>query len=93
VDIAEAMAARGYGSAPPTRLRQPDWIAVERRTFMLALALATIAVAVIAGAGAYRIYPVAESITDGPALVAAIATTVIGLMLALILHRNAGGVR
>jgi len=88
VDIAEAMAARGYGAGTPTRLPTPPWNRAEQRVLLLALPLALIAVLVIVGAGAYRIYPVAGPLAEGPALLLAAGTLLIGLALGATVRRD-----
>lgn len=68
LDVAEAMAARGYGSGPRSRLPEPRWNAAERAAAALGLALVALALAAIAGAGGYAFYPRLEGVWrgDGP---------------------------
>lgn len=64
LDIAEAMAARGYGAGARTRLPEPAYDRVERAVLALALALCAAAgVAIAVGAAPYAFYP-----TLGPLL-------------------------
>jgi energy-coupling factor transport system permease protein len=58
LDVAEAMAARGYGAGPRTRLPEPAYGRAERIVLGLAAALAAAAVAALAaGAAPYSYYP------------------------------------
>lgn len=68
LDVAEAMAARGYGGGPATRLREPRHDRAERVVLGLGLALVALAVVAAAGAGDYRVYPTLASPLGAPAL-------------------------
>jgi energy-coupling factor transport system permease protein len=71
LDVAEAMAARGYGSGPRTRVAEPAYDVRERLVLAIGAALALIAAAAIAtGALAYSYYPT----LDAPLAPAAVAT-------------------
>jgi hypothetical protein len=86
VDIAEAMAARGYGGATMTRLPQAALRGPERIATTLAIALGLIALGVIVGTASYRTYPVAETVLEPAAVLTALATLVIGAAIALLLR-------
>ena len=75
LDAAEAMAARGYGSGPRTRLPEPRLSPAERGVLALGIGLAAAAVAVIAtGAAGYAYYPTLVSpLSAGAAAVASLA--------------------
>jgi energy-coupling factor transporter transmembrane protein EcfT len=86
VDIAEAMAARGYGGATPTplpqpRLRPPEWFVLG-----IGLLLAAVAAIVITGSTAYRTYPVADPVVIPTALGVAAVTALGGIACALLLR-------
>lgn len=91
VDIAEAMAARGYGAGSPTRLPAPSWTSGERRILALGLPLALIATLVVGGVGAYRIYPIAGPLTGAGSLLVAGATLLLGVGLAAAVRRDRRG--
>ena len=58
LDVAESMAARGYGAGRRTRLPEPAWTGAERLLAALGLALAGLAAAALAtGAAAFTYYP------------------------------------
>ena len=62
LDVAEAMAARGYGSGPATRVPRVRWTFRERVVVAAALPLLGLCVATIAGGtGGYRFYPTLAS--------------------------------
>lgn len=86
VDIAEAMAARGYGGATMTQVPQPRLRRPERIATALAGVLALLAIGVIAGTSAYRTYPIAGPVLEPAALATAIATLVVGGTIALLLR-------
>lgn len=72
VDVAEAMAARGYGSGPRTRLAPPPRRGVERVVMGAAAIVAVVAGLAIAGAvGAMRFYPTLGPLLDSHTLAAA----------------------
>ncbi|MEZ5079287.1 MAG: energy-coupling factor transporter transmembrane component T [Thermoleophilia bacterium] len=74
MDVAEAMAARGYGGGTPTRPLRTPLSRSERA--LVAIGIATVAltlVMVLAAAPAYEVYPVAGSpLAAGAVLVAGI---------------------
>lgn len=74
MDVAEAMAVRGYGGGPRTRLREPRYTRVERAVLAIGAALAAVAVAVIAGGLApYHFYPTPDdALAAGGVTVAAL---------------------
>lgn len=80
LDVAEAMAARGYGAEERSRLPERPWSPAERAVAALALALgAAGAAAAIAGATDYDYYPVlADPLAPGAAAAAAIAAAALG---------------
>jgi energy-coupling factor transport system permease protein len=88
LDVAEAMAARGYGSGPRTRLAEPAWTGTERALAALGLLVAGLAAATIAAdLGAYRFSPtLADPLTAAPLALAA-ATAACLLATAALLHR------
>lgn len=88
VDIAEAMAARGYGGSPMTRLPQPPLRRPERIAIAIATGLGIVAIGVIAGSASYRTYPVADTVLDPTALATALATIIGGGSIALLLRRG-----
>jgi len=72
VDVAEAMAARGYGSGPRTRTPAPGWAGPDRLIAVTALILAPIAALTVAArVGSFRFYPRIGEIITGPEVVAA----------------------
>lgn len=75
LDAAEAMAARGYGSGPRTRLPEPRLTAPERAVLVLGVGLAlAAAAALVTGAAGYAYYPTLVSpLSAGAAAVAAVA--------------------
>lgn len=83
LDVAEAMAARGYGVGTPTRRPRTGWRVVDALTMGVGVALCLVAGASIAGwLGRYRFYPTMDTLTDRWSLAVAIGTTVVGLALA-----------
>jgi energy-coupling factor transport system permease protein len=83
LDVAEAMAARGYGAGTPTRRPRLPWNAVDRATMGVGVVTCLVATASIAGRlGRYRFYPTMDRLGEGWALVVAAGTTVVGLILA-----------
>ena len=90
LDIAEAMAARGYGAGPRTRLPEPAHSRVERAVLALGVALCAVAgVAIAVGAAPYAFYPTLDPLLapGAVALAAALAAALGGA--ALILARDA----
>ncbi|MCB0873833.1 MAG: energy-coupling factor transporter transmembrane protein EcfT [Actinobacteria bacterium] len=71
MDVAEAMAARGYGGGTPTRPRRIALSPSERALVAIGTAAAALTlVMVVTGSPAYEVYPVAGSpLTAGTALV------------------------
>ena len=89
LDIAEAMAARGYGSGRRTHLAERRLDAAERTTLALAAGLAALALAAaLLGLGGYRFYPTLGPIAE-PADIA-VALAVLGILggAALALRRG-----
>ncbi|MCU0306649.1 MAG: energy-coupling factor transporter transmembrane protein EcfT [Thermoleophilia bacterium] len=86
MDVAEAMAARGYGSGPRTRLPEPRLAGAERVTLVLGalLALATVW-SLVSGAGEFAFFPVLGPAGDpaGIALAAVALAALGGAALAL----------
>lgn len=79
LDVAEAMAARGYGAEERTRLPERPWSPAERTVAALALALGGAGAAVIAGAADYDYYPVlADPLAPGAAAAATLAAAALG---------------
>ncbi|MGD9696540.1 MAG: energy-coupling factor transporter transmembrane component T [Thermoleophilia bacterium] len=79
LDVAEAMAARGYGAGPRTRLPEPALSAVERVVLGLACALVVLAVAVpVAGLAPFSFYPTIDD-PWAPAAVCVAAATALAL--------------
>lgn len=75
VDVAEAMAARGYGSGPRTRPPRARWTTPDRVTGVCAAALVPIATLTVIGrVGAFDFYPRLGSIATAPEIVAACLT-------------------
>jgi energy-coupling factor transport system permease protein len=69
LDVAEAMAARGYGAGPRTRLPEPAYAGAERAVLALGAALAAAAVAALAvGAAPYSYYPALDPVLAPGAL-------------------------
>jgi energy-coupling factor transport system permease protein len=86
LDVAEAMAARGYGSGPRTRLPERAYGRAERIVLALGAALAAVAaVALAAGAAPYAYYPTLDPpLSPGAvALAGAVAGALGGAALAL----------
>lgn len=80
LDVAEAMAARGYGSGPRTRLPESPWGGAERAVAAVGAVLAAAAVAAAAGPlGDYAYYP-----RMGPVLAGAAAPVAAVALLALV---------
>lgn len=82
LDTAEAMAARGYGGGPRTRLPEAGWDRSDRVICGLGTVLAALAVAGIAGAiGRFDFYPTMDPGSPGRDVAAAVA--VIGILTAV----------
>lgn len=72
LDVAEAMAVRGYGAGPRTRMDEPATSAVERLVLALAAPLGGLAVLVMTGrVGSFAFFPRLDPIVTGPAVAAA----------------------
>ncbi len=72
LDVAEAMAARGYGAGPRTRIPEAPWTARERLVGALTVAVAVAAGLAVAGRiGAFTFYPVLDPMTAAGELTAA----------------------
>lgn len=79
LDVAEAMAARGYGSGGRSRLREAPYVRAERIVLVLGAALtAAAALAVVVGLGAYSFYPTLDPPGGGGA--AALAAGVLAAL-------------
>lgn len=80
LDAAEAMAARGYGGGPATRLAEAPHTGVERATLGLGLvACALVPAALVTGAGDYRFFPtLAAPWAPGAVALAGIAGATLG---------------
>ena len=88
LDIAEAMAARGYGGATRTRLPEARWRPGERLLAALGAALAGLtALALATGAGDYVFYPTLSG-PAGPAPLAVAAAALAALVTATIALRR-----
>lgn len=75
LDVAEAMAARGYGAGPRTRLPEPGYGRAESAVLALGAALAAVAVAALAlGLAPYSFYPTLDPVLSPGALALAAAT-------------------
>lgn len=72
LDVAEAMAARGYGAGPRTRMREASPTALDRRVLLLSLPLLALAGGAILGrVGGFAFYPTLDPLLTRPAVVAA----------------------
>jgi energy-coupling factor transport system permease protein len=90
LDVAEAMAARGYGEGRRTRLPERALDRGERATLFLGVVLAAAVVAAIArGATGFTFYPVLGPIVTGAAVSLATAALAALLLSALALSRPA----
>lgn len=80
LDVAEAMAARGYGAGPRTRLAEAPSTHLDRRTLVLCLPLVALAGAAVTGTlGRYDFYPTLDPVATPSALIAAaVSLTVVG---------------
>lgn len=68
LDVAEAMAARGYGSGGASRVREAPYGRAERIVLAMGAALAALAVAALAlGLGDYSYYPTLDPVLGGGA--------------------------
>ncbi len=86
LDVAEAMAARGYGSGPRTRVPERPYGRAEHAVLALGVALGgTAAAALLLGAAPYSYYPsLASPVAPGAlALAAALGGTLGGAALVL----------
>lgn len=86
LDVAEAMAARGYGSGPRTRVPEAPYGAVERAVLAIAAALTGVAAVVLAlGPDDYSYYPtLGWALTPGAVAVAgAVLAALAGAALVL----------
>ena len=80
LDVAEAMAARGYGAGPRTRMAEEPSTRTDLLTTALCLPLLILAGLAVSGRlGRYAFYPTMDPLATLPALLAAgTAATVIG---------------
>lgn len=86
LDVAEAMAARGYGSGPRTRLPERRYGPAERVVLVLGAALAVVAAAALAlGLAPYDYYPTLDPVLapGAVAVAAALLAALGGAALAL----------
>jgi energy-coupling factor transport system permease protein len=80
LDVAEAMAARGYGSGTRTRLPETSWSGAEWSTGVLGAGLAALAAFAVAGRiGQFSFYPTLDPVGEPLQLAAAALTA--GLLL------------
>ncbi len=80
LDVAEAMAARGYGSGPPTRRPRVPWRPCDWTVLVSGIALCALATLAIAGVfGRYSFYPTMDAVTDTPTLAAALVVMGAGI--------------
>jgi energy-coupling factor transport system permease protein len=68
LDVAEAMAARGFGSGTRTHVRERAWDAVEWAVLLLGAGLAVVAGLAIAGAAPYSYFPLLDPVLTPAAL-------------------------
>ena len=88
LDVAEAMAARGYGVGTPTRRPRVAWDAVDRFTMAVGVGMCLVAFASIAGwLGRYGFFPTMDPLIDVRNLVAAAGTVLAGIVLAGAIRR------
>jgi len=88
LDVAEAMAVRGYGAGPRTRMDEPPGSTVERTVLTLAAPLGALAILVIAGRlGSFGFYPRLDPIATWSAVAAAAVTLLAMGVAALGLRR------
>lgn len=81
MDVAEAMAVRGYGGGPRTRVREAAYTGVERGVLAIGAGLVAVAVAMIAGGPAqYDFYPTLDDPLGAGAI--AIAALVLAALCA-----------
>jgi len=74
MDVAAAMAARGYGSGPATRLPAPATTRAERIVWACGAAVAAVtAWLLVTGGAAYRTYPVLDGAFGAAAVAASVA--------------------
>ena len=72
LDVAEAMAARGYGAGPRTRMTEAPPTRIDRLVLTLSLPLVALAGLAIVGAlGRFDFYPTLDPVATWPALTAA----------------------
>ena len=72
LDVAEAMAVRGYGAGPRTRMAEPPMSGAEWTVLALAVPLGVLSALVIAGTvGAFAFYPTLDPIVTWQAAAAA----------------------
>jgi energy-coupling factor transport system permease protein len=82
LDVAEAMAARGYGRGVATRLPEPATTAGERALALIGIGLLALgAVALFTGLGDYELYPRLGPVAD-PVALAVGAAAALGLSAA-----------
>ncbi len=84
LDVAEAMAARGYGACPRTRMAEEPATRIDRLVLTLCVPMVALAAAAATGRlGTYEFYPTLDPVATQPALIAAgTAVTVIGAVAA-----------
>lgn len=82
LDVAEAMAARGYGSGPATRPPRRPWGAADRIAALAAVAIGIVAAcALLTSLDAYAFYPTMDRAWSGATAV--LAVVVVGSVAAL----------
>jgi hypothetical protein len=81
LDVAEAMAVRGYGAGPRTRMAEPRMSRAEWTVLALAVPLAVLSVLAIAGTvGAFTFFPTLDPlVTWQSATAAGVALVTMGL--------------
>lgn len=88
IDISEAMVARGYGAGSIVRLPEAPYSRAERAILACGLVSAAIAVALIAGAAPYAVYPVADPIASAIGLTLAAAVLTAAASAAALVRRR-----
>ena len=72
LDVAEAMAARGYGAGPRTRMAEAASSRIDRFVLVLSLPLVALAgLAIVGPFGRFDFYPTLDPVATWPTLVAA----------------------
>lgn len=72
LDVAEAMAARGYGAGPRTRMAEAAWTAVDRLVLGLSLPMGILATLELTDTlGRFDFFPTLDPVANRPALITA----------------------